>query len=337
MTNAQRLLRSVPAYVPPTYRPWVASAAAGTGLPTTVVAAQIDDESGFNPNVTSGAGAEGIAQFLPSTFRSYSSGSPFNTNNALTAYTKYMSTLLAQYHGNIRNALAAYNAGPGNLAAGYGYADAILGRAGMGSTATASGGTGTATSLGPGPNGGIVRPGGTTTGQSQASPLLSDWSSLITVDRTAPPGANVDVSYGEDVSFWGWLTGRFKWAMKQNESIWNTFTGDLSGAATVVNDSVSFMDLLAKFLFNPYEWLRAVEFVTGMIIMAMGLRVTIIDNGSRSRRSITRALIADSPVGRAQRMAAGHRAGVHEGQTEHARLKARKQTREREAKRDAAS
>jgi hypothetical protein len=42
-----------------------------------------------------------------------------------------MNQLLAEEHGDVRNALAAYNAGPGNLSAGYGYADSILSLAGQ--------------------------------------------------------------------------------------------------------------------------------------------------------------------------------------------------------------
>ena len=61
-----------------------------------------------------------------------------------------MSTLLHQFGGNVRNALAAYNAGPGNLQGGYGYADSILAAAGKGVSYTASGGTGASSSGGGG-------------------------------------------------------------------------------------------------------------------------------------------------------------------------------------------
>lgn len=120
--------------VPQQYVADVNAAAAKTGLPAAVVAAQINDESGFQPGVSSGAGAEGIAQFLPSTFASYGTGSPFNVTDAFNAYANYMSALLKQFGGNISDALAAYNAGPGDLAAGRGYASTILGNSGTNAT-----------------------------------------------------------------------------------------------------------------------------------------------------------------------------------------------------------
>lgn len=126
------------ATVPAQYQQWVSSAAAGTGLPQSVVAAQINEESGFNPTVTSPAGAQGIAQIEPGTWAGLGiPGSPYNPQDALQGYTKLMSQLLARYGGNVRDALAAYNAGSGNLAAGYGYADAILSAAGQPSGAQA--------------------------------------------------------------------------------------------------------------------------------------------------------------------------------------------------------
>lgn len=118
-------------------------AAGVIGIPCAVVAAQINEESGGNPNAVSPAGAQGVAQFIPSTWRGEGcGGSPFNVNDAMKCYAKYMYELVRQEHGNVRDALAAYNAGPGNLQAGYGYADAILAAAGQPSGLAASGGSG---------------------------------------------------------------------------------------------------------------------------------------------------------------------------------------------------
>src|SRR6478609_6459193 len=130
---------AVPSYVPEKYKDDVSKAAASTGLSPAVVAAQINYESSFNPTAKSPAGAEGIAQFLPGTFAEYGpkGGSPWNPADAFIAYVNYMSELLKEEKGSVRKALAAYNAGPGNLGAGYGYADHILSVAGSNSNAQA--------------------------------------------------------------------------------------------------------------------------------------------------------------------------------------------------------
>ena len=123
--------------VPATYQPWVQQAASNTGLSPAIVAAQINTESGFNPRATSPTGAQGIAQIEPGTWAGLGiAGTPYSPQAALQGYSKLMSELLAQFHGNVRDALAAYNAGSGNLQAGYGYADSILSAAGAGTTTT---------------------------------------------------------------------------------------------------------------------------------------------------------------------------------------------------------
>lgn len=112
--------------VPSYYQLFVGIAAQQTGLPYQVVAAQAYVESGFNANAVSPAGAEGWLQFLPSTFAEYGSGSPFNVNDEMHAYINFMRVLINWAGGNVRIALAAYNAGQGNWQAGLGYADEIL-------------------------------------------------------------------------------------------------------------------------------------------------------------------------------------------------------------------
>ena len=128
--------------IPQQFAADVRAAAKASGLPISVVAAQINLESGFNPQAVSPTGAEGIAQFEPSTWTSWGTGSPFNPADAFRAYGRFMHSLLGQFHGDVRDALAAYNAGPGNIQAGYGYADTILSNAGEGISLTAAGGTG---------------------------------------------------------------------------------------------------------------------------------------------------------------------------------------------------
>ena len=124
-------------------------AAGVIGISPAIVRAQLNMESGGQPGAVSSAGAEGPWQFEPGTWRGLGcAGSPFNVNDSTKCYAKYMYQLVQQFHGNVRDALAAYNAGPGNLQAGYGYADAILAAAGQPQNVKASGGTGAAGSGG---------------------------------------------------------------------------------------------------------------------------------------------------------------------------------------------
>ena len=120
----------LPSYVPHQYDSWVLEAAKGTGLPVDVVAAQINEESGFQPGVTSPAGAEGIAQFEPATYAGVGgTGSEYVAANELGPYIKLTRQNLSWAKGDVQKALAAYNAGQGNWQAGVGYADTILSNA----------------------------------------------------------------------------------------------------------------------------------------------------------------------------------------------------------------
>jgi hypothetical protein len=73
---------------------------------------QINQESGFDPNSLSPAGAEGIAQFMPGT----ASGlgiNPWDPVQALRGAARYMAAKLRFYGGDYAKALASYNAGDG--------------------------------------------------------------------------------------------------------------------------------------------------------------------------------------------------------------------------------
>lgn len=143
---------SLPA-VPSAIAKFIQQAAQGTKLPESVVAAQNYTESGYGTNLgPSSAGAEGPWQFEPSTYTGlgFSLGTINDWSDSTSAYIKYMNQLLVEEGGNVRDALAAYNAGPANLSAGYGYADSILSLAGQSSTITvASADTSTSSSLNP--------------------------------------------------------------------------------------------------------------------------------------------------------------------------------------------
>jgi soluble lytic murein transglycosylase-like protein len=102
-------------------------------LPLSVVTAQVQVESGGQSGAISPAGAEGPYQFMPSTWATlgFPAGQEFNWATSTHAYISFMRLLLAWSGGNVRQALAAYNAGQGRWQAGLGYADQILSMAGQ--------------------------------------------------------------------------------------------------------------------------------------------------------------------------------------------------------------
>ena len=96
-------------------------AAAKYGIDPEVFTRQIKQESGFNPNAKSGAGAIGIAQFMPATAQGMGID-PTNPQQSLDAAAKLDAQNLQRYGGDWASALSAYNAGPGNTPAGGGVA-----------------------------------------------------------------------------------------------------------------------------------------------------------------------------------------------------------------------
>ena len=84
------------------------------GIQPAIFVKQINQESGFNPNATSPAGAEGIAQFMPATAAGLGIN-PWNPTQALQAAASMMARSVQQYGGDYQKALAAYNAGSGAL------------------------------------------------------------------------------------------------------------------------------------------------------------------------------------------------------------------------------
>jgi hypothetical protein len=101
----------LPSFVPARFRPPLLRAAAHWNVSAALLAAQLMAESNFNPFASSSAGAQGIAQFMPSSAAAYGLTDPFDPVAAIDAQAHLMSDLIRQL-GSAQLALAAYNAGP---------------------------------------------------------------------------------------------------------------------------------------------------------------------------------------------------------------------------------
>lgn len=86
------------------------------GVAPALVRAVIHQESGEDPSAVSEAGAMGLMQLMPGTADAYGVTDPFDPEQNVAGGTALLADLLRQYHGNVKLALAAYNAGSGAVA-----------------------------------------------------------------------------------------------------------------------------------------------------------------------------------------------------------------------------
>lgn len=116
LTDKIRQAESEIIEAPANLRPALAEAAVKHDVPVRLLEAVAKKESNFNPRAVSPVGAQGLMQIMPITQRHLGVSNPFDPSESLDAGAKYLRENLDRYKGDVALALAAYNAGPGNVA-----------------------------------------------------------------------------------------------------------------------------------------------------------------------------------------------------------------------------
>lgn len=82
-------------------------------VPAELVKAIARAESGFRPDAVSPAGAQGMMQLMPATGAGLGVTNPFNAAQSIEGGARYLKNALRIFHGDVRLAVASYNAGVG--------------------------------------------------------------------------------------------------------------------------------------------------------------------------------------------------------------------------------
>ena len=94
---------------------FIARAAKLNGVDPALVTAMVEVESGFSVRAVSPKGAQGLMQIMPGTARDLKLTDSFDAAKNIEAGTRYLRQLMDRFGGDVKLALAAYNAGPGTV------------------------------------------------------------------------------------------------------------------------------------------------------------------------------------------------------------------------------
>jgi soluble lytic murein transglycosylase-like protein len=97
------------------YNPIIIEAARQFDVDAALVSAVIKAESDYNPRTLSNKGARGLMQLMPATAKRFGVTDSFDPRENISAGTRYLHWLLKKFDGNADLAVAAYNAGEGNV------------------------------------------------------------------------------------------------------------------------------------------------------------------------------------------------------------------------------
>lgn len=114
--GTQPSLSSSPATIPTAYDDIIRDASQKYGISELLIKALIKEESEFQPNVVSSAGAKGLMQLMDVTAASMGVTNSFDPEQNIHGGTRFLGYLMKKYDGQEKVALAAYGCGPTRLA-----------------------------------------------------------------------------------------------------------------------------------------------------------------------------------------------------------------------------